>query len=176
MKFNPNDRVRVENTRDWTVSFASAERPGHGILLKPHIATRLTYAEVEAQAQSPGSFFYGTDGLGAYAAVRILDDDVRAAIFGLPIEAANTPQVTLESVRAMLKLSPNNKFKNELVKNIKTTSDKRMFARLVIQAGLDDVTGGAGKKKIIEEYTGFKVSEAESLNAEPPVVTTTAPV
>lgn len=175
MNYSPNERVQVENTRDWEVSFPSCERPGYGILLKPHVPTRLSFAEVEGQARTPGSFFYGTDGLGAYAPVRIVDDNVRAAIFGEEAASKKSSQVTLELVKDMLRITPNSKFKAVLLNEIRADGDKRMFARLAVKAGLDEVSGGAGKKKIIEEHTGYPVVEVSALDGEPPIVTTSQP-
>lgn len=175
MAFNPNDRVRVQNTRAWQVSFPSVERPNRGIVLKPNQIQRIPYIEVEAQAQTPGSFFYGQDGLGSFAAVRIVDDDVRAAVFGLALEESVQPQLTLDYVREMINISPNTAFKEELKKNIKSDPEKRMFARLAARAGLDEVTGGAGKKRFIEEYTGYPVLAPDEVDAEPAVVTTLSP-
>lgn len=175
MEYRQNDRVMVENMRDWDISFGSMERPGYGIVLRPHVPTRLSFGEVEAQAQLPGSFFYGNDGLGSYAPVRIVDSNVRAAIFGKSESAKEPEGVTLEFVRNMLKIMPNTKFKAALQKSVVNAGDKRMFARLAVKAGLDDVAGGAGKKKIIEDYTGYHVTDVDACNPELVQITTMPP-
>ena len=50
--------------------------------------------------------------------------------------------------------------------------DKRMLARLAVAAGLNDVQGGAGKKRAIEKYTGMSVIEGDEAET---VVTTVRP-
>lgn len=170
-EIHPSDRVLVYNTRDWELSFPSVEKPGTGVLLPPRHNTRVSYMDVEDQVQTPGSFFYGEDGFGTGAPVQIVDEAVRAQAYGT--QGAGEGQLTLEAARKLLSINPISAFEAALKKQIVSDGDKRMLARLAIGAGLNEVTAGAGKKKLIEKYTGYQVVDGE--DEQPTVVTTQPP-
>ena len=172
---NPNERVQIKNTRDWTVAFGLIDQPGKSLLMKPHAVMRVPYLEVEYQAQRPGSFFYGCDGLGTNAAIQIVDSKVRAQVFGVEPAKAAPAVLDAEAVKKLLEISPIKEFEKAVKGVIVSDGDKRMLARLAIEAGLNEVAGGVGKKKFIEDYTGYAVIESEHLDMEA-AVTTHAPI
>lgn len=173
---NPNDMVLVRNTRAWELSFPSvspaALQRGGGVILPPGRDVRVAYMDVEMQAQTPGSFFYGSDGFGTQAPVYIVDDKVRQQVYGAPAEEAGQGQLTISSVRELLGISPLAEFEKAMRQRITDEGDKRMLARLAVAAGLNDVQGGAGKKRAIEKYTGMSVVEGDEAET---VVTTMRP-
>lgn len=169
LEFHPSDRVLVHNTRDWMLSFPSVEKPGQGIMLPPRKSTRVSYMDIENQVQTPGSFFYGEDGFGTGAPVQITDEAAREALYGA--QGAGEKQLTVSTVAELLAISPLSAFENALMERIVTDGDKRMLARLAEEAGLDEAPASAGKKKLIEKYTGYSVVTKEQRDAEPNVTT-----
>lgn len=171
---NPNDMVLVRNTRDWELSFPSispaAQQRGGGVILPPGRDVRVAYMDVEMQAQIPGSFFYGDDGFGTHAPVYVVDEAVRRQVYGAP--EANQGQLTIASVRELLAISPVSEFEREMKKVVVSESDKLMLTRLAVSAGLNEVQGGAGKKRAIEKHTGMSVVEGDETEQ---VVTTVRP-
>lgn len=162
---NPNDLVLVRNTRDWDLSFpsvsATAMQRGGGVVLPAGKDTRIAYMDVEMQVQTPGSFFYGDDGFGTHAPVLVVDPEVRAQVYGAPADEANQEQLTVAAVRELLEISPVSAFESAMKKRVTTDGDKRMLVRLAVAAGLNDVQGGAGKKRAIEKYTGLGIVEGD---------------
>lgn len=170
MTINANDLVQIRNTRDWALSFQSAQPPYGGIIIPPRALMRLPYIEVETQAHTPGSFFYGESGDGVRAAIEIVDAEVRKQVFGGTEQPAKQEVLDLETVKALLKINPLSAFEKKLKETIKTDSEKRMIARMAVDAGLNEVVGGAGKKRVLEKHIGYAIVEAENKDVEHQIV------
>jgi hypothetical protein len=139
---NDNPSVLVDNLCSWDLYFKRAA--GNGDIKIPANAKNfplLKYDEVLLQIQSRNIMFIGTDdeNPGSHARIKILDDNLRKELFGIPDETAIAPVVLdVDAVKSLLAIKNKSKFNATLAELVKTDAEKKMVVELAKAAGGDE--------------------------------------
>lgn len=154
-KINPNDRAAIDNLNSWSLYFRGLES-ARDIEVPPGVKNwkRLSVAEIDAQVKSGNGFFCGTDGLGANASIKILDEDVRRYVFSLESGEQCPAQKVLDidAVKELLAVSPKEAFEARLSELVVTDAEKKRIGSLAKEAGIENVS--AYKAAAIEKISG----------------------
>lgn len=155
-KINPNDRAAIDNLNSWSLHFRGIESQ-RDIEIPPGVKNwkRLTAAEIDAQVKSGNGFFCGTDGMGANASIKILDDNVRRYVFSIESEEADGGQQVLDlnAVKDLLAISPKEAFEARLAQLVVTEAEKKRIGALAKEAGIENAA--SYKVSAIEKISGI---------------------
>lgn len=139
---NDNPSVLVDNLCSWDLYFKRLD--GNGDIKIPANAKNfplLKYNEVLLQIQSQNIMFIGTDveNPGSHARIKILDNDLRKSLFGIPEEITDVPVVLdVDAVKSLLAIKNKSKFSAALTELVKTDAEKKMVVELAKAAGGDE--------------------------------------
>jgi hypothetical protein len=137
-EIKPETKVFVENLTKWALYFKRVGGVGD-IRIPAGIKSfgGITFEEAQMQIQTGNAMFIGTDGAGGHARIRIVDDEIRAALFGIEKDEAPVA-LTLDAVKALLAIKQKGAFSKRLAELVATDAERRMIVELAKKAGSDD--------------------------------------
>ena len=150
------DRIPITNLNDWELHFVSTETDKDIVIpARANKIRKLTLAEIDGQVQSGNKMFVGIDGMGNNACIKIEDEDAFRYVFRLDAnEPVAVKVLDLDTVKKLIQITDKKKYEKELRELVVTNSDKKMIAKLAIQANIENVEGY--KKTSIENLIGYK--------------------
>lgn len=161
-EYQPNERVAIDNLTGSMLTFRAIESQ-YDVLIDPHERgnKRLTVSEVQSQISAGNKFFVGTDGKGSHAYLKIVDDGVRAYLFGASSDEDSKGEkqnvLDMEHVRALLAIKGRDAFMKALNDAVQTQAEKLVLMDLCDEVGVGDLP--SYKVNAIEAITGRTFSK-----------------
>ena len=158
-EIRPETKISVDNLTSWDLYFKRIGGIGD-IKVPANIKNYsvMTFEEVQMQIQMSNIMFAGTDGQGSHARLKIVDDKVRAMLFGVE-EEEKIDVLTLDAVKELLAIKAKAAFTKRLGELVNTDAEKRMIVELAKTAGAADVE--AWKIEAIEKLSGYSLTVSE---------------
>lgn len=153
-EYRPDDRVAIDSLVSWDLYFNRIDGRGdYKIPAGCRNYNLLTYGEILMQIQANNIMFVGDDGRGSHARIRIVDDEVRNTLFGVPQDEVTL--LTLDEVKSLLSIKTKKTFIEKLNKLVTTSAEMKMIARLAVEAGIANCE--AWKVEAIEQKSEQKI-------------------
>ena len=154
VELNLDKKVTVRNIAGWTTGFRLIESNGDATI-PPEGTTRLSRSELIAQIQNGNRLLTGIDDKGSHATLYIDDAPTRLEVDFDSVEEKRTQKIlTTELVKKLYDIKAIKTFEKELAELVVTRAEKYAITQVVKKEKLNDFE----KNRIVENYTGFKIS------------------
>lgn len=149
-----NEKIRVKNLCNWSVSFKRINSNGD-VFIAPNTAVSLSRDEVYSQIQSGNTMFAGTDGLGSHARIYIMDKDTRVDLDFEDADGKKTQNIVDDNkLKEIFAIKTKAAFEKAVKEFIVTNAEKHKLVEGVHKFKLNEFD----KIRFIEDYTGIKIN------------------